>query len=200
MALQLEELEPGTPRHALLASAIDFKRSWVHLARALAEAAREGLFRAWGFRTLEAYAQHELHLRRETTQKLVRSFDFLAANERGLLRAAEAEDQVVPLPGYQAVDILREAQTNPYLSEEDYREIRDQVFREDPSPNALRKLVRERAPEPPKKEALDPTEGLRRCLKLAERLYGLLLEENAPPGVCRSVEDAVGGLRKALGE
>jgi hypothetical protein len=54
------------------------------------------------------------------------------------------------MPSYQALDILAEARQNPYLNEDDYREIRDQVFREDPAPNQLKKLVRDRSvPHPP---------------------------------------------------
>lgn len=202
MAERLETLEVGSLRHTTLASAIDFKRSWIHLAQHLAEVAKGGSFKEWGFRTFEAYAQHELHLRRETAQKLVRSYDFLASHEkRSLSDATESERAPTPLPSYQALDILAEARANPYLEEKDYREIRDQVFREDPPPSQLRKMVKERAPEPPKKEVRDdPTERLRKCLALAERLYGMLLEEESCESIARTVEGAIGGLRRLIEE
>lgn len=202
MAERLDSMEPGSLRYTALASAIDFKRSWVHLAKHLAEVMRAGAFKEWGFRTFEAYAQHELHLRRETAQKLVRSYDFLASHEkRSLDDASDREHNPTPLPSYQALDILAEARANPYLEEKDYREIRDQVFREDPPPSQLRKLVKERAPEPPKKEVReDPSERLRKCLALAERLYGMLLEEESAESVARTVEGAIGGLRRLIEE
>lgn len=198
MAARLDTLEPGSRRYEVLATAIEFKRSWIELAKHLTAAQRDGAFKEWGYRTFEAYAQHELHLRRETAQKLVRSFDFLAAHEKPLLEAAEHGGEAGPLPSYQALDILAEARQNPYLSEQDYRQIRDQVFNEDPPPNQLRKLVKERAPEPPKQIKEDPAERLRKCLALAERLYGMLLEEEVPDHISASVEQAVGGLRRLL--
>jgi len=57
-----------------------------------------------------------------------------------------------------------------------------------------------RAPEPVKARAEDPSEALRKCLSLAERLYGMLLEEEVPDNICEHVEKAVGGLRKLLDE
>ncbi|MEL6186305.1 MAG: hypothetical protein AAFU79_16900, partial [Myxococcota bacterium] len=87
------------------------------------------------------------------------------------------------------------------LPESDYRELRDQVFRDDPPASTLRKLVKEKAPEPVKPvTAEDPAKRLRRALGMAERLYGLLLEEQVPDSVQRSAEDLVGGLRRLLEE
>lgn len=199
MAARLATLEPGSRRYNVLDAAIRFKRSWIELARHLTECRENGHFKEWGYRSFEAYAQHELHLRRETAQKLVRSYDFLNSNERPHLEAvARGEPDVEPLPSYQALDILAEARHNPNLQEQDYQEIRDQVFRDDPPPAQVRKLVKEKAPEPPKEE--DPQQRLRKCLSLAERLYGLLLEEDVPMPIAQSVEQAVGGLRRLLEE
>ncbi|MEM7677043.1 MAG: hypothetical protein AAF449_13650 [Myxococcota bacterium] len=210
MAERLRSLEPGTQRFIVLQSAIDFKRSWVHLAKHLAHVRNAGAYREWGYRTFEAYAQHELNLRRDTCQKLVRSYDFLNSHERPLLDKAERAPlpgdpsfdggQLVPLPNYQALDILAEARQNPNLSEDDYKEIRDQVFRDDPAAAAVKKLVRERAPEAAAQKENDRNERLRKALNMAERLYGILLEEEVPEGIAHSVEQAVGGLRKLLGE
>jgi len=203
MVARLRTLDPGTKRHDVLSTAIEFKRSWFRLAQHLTEV-RDGVFFAeWGYKSFEAYAQHELHLRRETTQKLVRSYDFLNAHERPTLRAvSETEDtgEVMPLPSYQALDILAEARQNPYLSDDDYRELRDRVFQEDPPPGQLRKTIKERAPVPEPETPSERPARLRKCLNLAERLYGLLLEEDVPPTITHSVEQAVGGLRRLIDE
>lgn len=203
MVARLKTLDPGTKRHDVLSTAIDFKRSWFRLARHLVEVRDDVMFAEWGYKSFEAYAQHELHLRRETTQKLVRSYDFLNAHERPTLRAvadSDDEGEVVPLPSYQALDILAEARQNPYLSDDDYRDLRDRVFKDDPPPAQLRKTIKERAPVPEPETKAEPAARLRKCLNLAERLYGLLLEEDVPPTITHSVEQAVGGLRRLIDE
>ena len=199
MTDRLADLEPGTKRHQVLSCAVDFKRSWFELARHLVEVRDQNLFQEWGYRNFETYAQHELHLRKESVYKLVRSADFLRSHEHPVWQAAARAEPTSVLPSYQAIDILAEARQNPYLSDDDYRDIRDQVFREDPAPSLVRKALKERAPEPPRPPP-EPDVRLRRCLGIAERLYGLMLEEDVPEGLNKSMEEVVGGLRKMLGE
>ena len=204
MSERLSSLAPGTRRYDALSCALDFKRSWVRLAKYLTEIKESRLFKEWGYRTFEAYAKHELHLKRDTATKLVRSYDFLNQHEKPVLQAAEGTTQTteepVDLPSYQALDILAEARQNPQLPEREYRELRDQVFREDLPPATLKKMVKEMAPEPAKAVATDPQEQLRKALRLAERLYGLLLEEQVPDSVQRAAEEVVGGLRRLIDE
>lgn len=200
MERRLDTLDPGTPRYETLRTAIDFKRSWLELAERLTEVQKAGEYKGWGYRTFEAYAQHELHLRKDTVSKLLRSFDFLTTYEPKLIDGG-GKDEPAPLPSFEALDVLAEARNNPYLSERDYRELRDQVFREDPSPSQVRKAVRELAPEPAKMEATDPMERLRKSLALAERLYGLIVEqEDVPDRISRAMEEVVGGLRQMIEE
>ena len=162
---------------------------------------KEGEYKAWGYRTFEAYAQHELHMKKETVTKLLRSYGFLSTYEPRMLEDLGDKNQPMSVPSYQALDVLAEARQNPYLSERDYRELRDQVMAEDPSPAQIRKTVREKAPEPVKKELIDPSERHRRALALAERLYGLIVEaDDLPERIRVSMEDVVGGLREALEE
>jgi hypothetical protein len=201
MERRLDTLDPGTPRYDTLAAAIEFKRSWVQLAERLSGVEKAGEYKAWGYRTFEAYAQHELHMRRDTVSKLLKSYGFLSTYEPRLLEDLEQKGEPVAMPSYQALDVLAEARANPYLSERDYRELRDHVFREDPTPAQIRKTVREKAPEPVKKEAIDPSERHRKALALAERLYGLLVEaDDLPERVTQAMEDVVGGLRQVLEE
>jgi hypothetical protein len=201
MEKRLDTLERGSVRYEALRSAIAFKRSWLELAQRLSAVLADGSFKEWGYRTFEAYALHELHLKRDTAQKLVRSYDFLATHERRLLESTSREDHV-PLPSYQALDVLAEARQNPYLSERDYRELRDQVFHEDPTPSQVRKAVKEKAPEPvAAKDKGEAEEKLRRCLSLAERLYGMALElEDMPSRISEALEEVVGALRQMVEE
>lgn len=196
MLQRLSTLEKDGPRYRVLVNALGFKRSWLELAEDLTEVQRSGSFKEWGYRTFEAYVQHELHLRRDTAMKLTRSFDFLESHEPKLLKGAKRED--VALPTFQALDVLAAARANPALSSRDYGTIRDQVFSgPDMTEAQVKKLVREVAP-PPEKPKRDPEEGVRKCLQLAERLYGLVMEEDAPDSVTRGVEEAVCGLRRML--
>lgn len=200
MEVKLGTLEPGTPRYEILKVAIDFKRSWLELAARLSAVAGSGEWKEWGYRTVEAYAQHELHLRRDTAQKLLRSFSFLESHERSLLDEVREDQKPRALPSYQALDVLAEARQNPYMSERDYRDLRDHVFSNDPPASEVKKIMRERAPEPAKGEDDDATR-LRRCLGLAERLYGLLMEdEKIPSRLSKSLEEVVGGLRQLIEE
>lgn len=201
MEARLATLEPDTERYLALRTAIDFKRSWLELARRLSDVETSGEYKEWGYRSFDAYAQHELHLRKDTAQKLLRSYKFLATHERPLLEHDDRDDGPLALPSYQALDVLAAARENPYLNEKDYRELRDQVFRDDPSPAQVRKIVRDRAPEPVKKQPVDPADRLRRALALSERLYGLLMEEERlPDSLTRASETLVVGLRKLVEE
>lgn len=199
---RLSALEAGSKRYRVLVCAIDFKRSWVDLAQHLTEVQREGVFKEWGYRTFEAYAQHELFLRKDTAQKLTRSFDFLSSHEPAMIDGSRGNDEpAAPLPHFQAVDALAEARKNPQLSETDYRELRDRVFGEDLTPSQVKKLVREKAPEPLTTKREAPEDRLRKCLQLGERLYGMLLEEEeVPEKITKAIEDAVGALRRMLDE
>ena len=50
MAERLETLDPGSKRHQVLTTALAFKRSWVRLARPLADVKRSGEFPEWGYK------------------------------------------------------------------------------------------------------------------------------------------------------
>jgi hypothetical protein len=201
MARRLSTLDPGSPRHGALAAAIDFKRSWLELAEQLTTIERASDFKAWGYRTFEAYAQHELHLKKDTVSKLLRSYGFLNTYEPRVLEDLEHGSEPVVMPSYQALDVLAEARKNPNLSEQDYRELRDHVFREDPTPAQIRKVVREKAPDALPKTLVDPAERVRKALAIAERLYGMLIELDEPPQrIQQAMEEVVGGLRQMVEE
>lgn len=228
MAEQLARLSPSSRRYQTLKAAIAFKRSWVKLAEHLSEVRRSGEFKEWGYRSLEAYAAQELHIKRDTVKKLTRSYEFLSEHESPMLQralrsleeglpapgaapvdadASEAEaeapavEPMPPLPNFQALDILAEARNNPNLDEEDYREVREKVFSEDPTPGMVRKLVRERAPEPKKTPTpADRTASLRKVQAKLQDALGMLMEEQVPEGITRPLEEALGGLRQYLEE
>lgn len=191
MVGKLERLEPSSDRYRVLATAIDFKRSWLELAEHLTRVERTGEFKAWGYRTFAAYATHELHLRRETVTKLVRSFGFLEEHEPEQLKTARAERER-PIPAFEVLDALALARANPELPEETYRDIREQVFGEGMTPAQVR--AASKPTKAPERE--DPLARIVAALKLAERLYGLVLEaDELPEAIAKDTERVVHGLR-----
>jgi hypothetical protein len=192
MVNQLENLEPSSERYRVLATAIDFKRSWLELAEHLTKIERTGEFKAWGYRTFGAYATHELHLRRDTVTKLTRSYSFLEEHEPARLYAARAERER-PIPAFEVLDALALARANPELPEDVYRELRQQVFGEGMTPAQVRAAAKPKTKAP---EREDPLARIVAALKLAERLYGLVLEaDELPEAIAKDAERVVQGLR-----
>jgi len=130
LAAAEEEFADDPERVELLRRARRFKSSWVELAEALTEVRTSGGFRRWGYESLEAYATSELHLRRETVEKLTGSFAFLKRRAPEVLRAGLA----AKVPSYQAIDFLRRAE-EAAAPKEVVREIQKRVL-EDAAPLA----------------------------------------------------------------
>lgn len=196
---RLQTLEPGTDRHQTLSFALDFRRSWLGLGRQLALVKGEQLFKEWGYRTIRAYALHELQLREAEMKKLLRGYEFMNTHEPRRLAESE-EPGAAPLPRYDALDVLASARENPYLSETDFAAVRDEVFSTPHiTPDRVRKAVKERAPVAD--QAPDASARLRKALALAERLYGLLIEEeDIPVPVTDGLEKVIGRVRRMLEE
>ena len=69
-------------RSTVAAAARRFKSSWYELGRLLAQVRSTDAWQPWGFATFEAYCTTELHIRRATAEKLLRSYGFLRRHER----------------------------------------------------------------------------------------------------------------------
>jgi hypothetical protein len=98
----------GDPERAeLIARVRRFKASWFELGESLSQVKRSERYRDWGYATFEDYCRKELHLRRDTAEKLTGSFAFLRARAPEVLRRDGSE---APIPSYQAVDFWRRAE------------------------------------------------------------------------------------------
>src|SRR5258706_12847144 len=74
-------------RADMIARVRRFKASWFELGEALTDMKRTEEFKRWGFPNFEDYCRRELHLKRETADKLTGSFIFLRAKApEGLAR------------------------------------------------------------------------------------------------------------------
>src|SRR4051812_5102731 len=98
LAEKAQSIPPGTFRHSVLQAARRFKATWVELGKALVQVRDEGSFEEWGYPTFEAYCSKELHIRKATAEKLVRSFSFLAKHEP---KAVANEDIVEKAPAFE---------------------------------------------------------------------------------------------------
>jgi hypothetical protein len=143
----------GPERAAIVGAARRWKASWYELGEALHRVRRGDQWKAWGYATFDDYCRRELHLRRETADKMTGSFGFLRARapeviERALVRddrgrfASDSEDEDHALPTYQAVDFWRRAE-EASASGDTVDEIRRQVLDEGASLPRLNRQFRE---------------------------------------------------------
>jgi hypothetical protein len=190
MEATLAQLPPGTARHQTLSAARAFKAAWVDLGEKLTEVREKNLFRAWGYDNFESYCSRELHVRRDTANKLTRSFAFVREHEPVALESRHARE----LPALDVVDLLSRAQIPaPALNA-----IRREVFDEAAEPATRAQVLRQiRAADPdafrPQQvEVSDQT--VRKALLLAERLQSLLqvqagISNKAIQGVAQAVSE-----------
>ncbi len=94
-------------RAEMIARVRRFKSSWFELAEALTQVRSDGRWKRWGFSSFEDYWRRELHLRKETVDKLTGSYGFLREHAPEVLTR---EVDLTPLPSYQAVDFWRRAE------------------------------------------------------------------------------------------
>jgi len=102
-----------------------FKAGWYELAETLSELRRNEQYKRWGYPDFDDYCKRELHLRKETVDKLTGSFTFLRKKAPDALRR---DGRDAPIPSYQAVDFWRRAEEEAGAPEETVREIRRAVI------------------------------------------------------------------------
>jgi hypothetical protein len=164
------------------------------LARMLTETRRSARWRAWGYDSFEAYATGELHLRKETVEKLTGSFQFL---QRRAPEVLERDGLNESIPSYHSVDYLRRAEESESAPVETLREIRKKVIEDcAPVPAIARKYNETVFP-------IDLAEKKRRdaagIKNVASRLRELLNETRAvPKALANETAEALDALLAAL--
>ena len=168
-------------RSTVLAAARRFKSSWFELARLLVQVRAGESWRAWGFDSFDAYCLRELHIRRATADKLLRSYAFLRRHER---RDPEDADRA---PAFEVVTVLADAEQRGQLTERDYARVRDALWDPARPPSELRRELTERFPRPaPSRQGAGE---LRRLAQLARRLATeLRASARVPAAVKRTAE------------
>jgi hypothetical protein len=176
-----------------------FKAGWYELAETLSELRRSERYKRWGYPDFEDYCKRELHLRKETVDKLTGSFTFLRKKAPEALRR-DGRDE--PIPSYQAVDFWRRAEEEAGAPEDTVREIRRHVLDEGASLPKVSRMYRQVVFPVDEEER---TEKRRSSLKATiEKLVELLAiareEGSVPPPLCAEVEEPLSRLQAHLSE
>ena len=192
---QLETLEPGSERHQLLVAARDFKAAWVTLGNLLTRIKETALWQDWGFSSFESYSRRELKLRRDTVNKLTRSYSFLRDHEPVALEQRRERE----LPPLDVVDLLSQARDRTRVTDDQMASIQEEIFdpqTDMPSKSQVVKKFRALDPEAfrtaPKQTQVQ--QDTRKALMLADRLLELVqvqegLSQEAIDGVARAAEE-----------
>lgn len=135
----MQQLPPDSERYQLLATAKQFKSSWVELGAGLARVSNSKRFAEWGFASFEDYCTKEVRIRRQTAEKLLLAFRFLERREPDLLERQAGRT----LPDYRSVDLLRQADEGDHFSMAEYSELRQAVIAEERSHPAVARQFRD---------------------------------------------------------
>jgi len=178
----LSQLPPDSPRYRALASARDFKSSWVSLGEQLQSVRKRQLYSEWGYGSFEDYCQKEIHIRRQTAMKLTNAYHFLEKQEPRLLDSESAGHEI---PDYRAIDLLRQAHQEVNFADEDYDQLRAVVIEQGRSLPTVRQQFNQVA-----RAAEAPEEAERRMLQAAlaavRRLQNALQPFPDRADLCRS--------------
>jgi hypothetical protein len=187
----MQQLPPESERYQVLATAKQFKSSWVELGEWLARISKSNQFSDWGFTSFEDYCTREIRIRRQTAEKLLLAFRFLKRKEPGLLGRRKGR----PLPDYRSVDLLRQADEEEHFSMAEYGELRQAVIEEERNHPSIAKQYRDMSHnhQPEQKTV----HQYRNAMLAAKRLSTSLREiPDVPHGLAEAVEQLVGFLEE----
>jgi hypothetical protein len=197
LAARAEDLPEGSIRRHVLEGAKRFKAAWVDFGRLLAQVRHQGLWKEWGYPSFEKYCTKELFIRPATAEKLTVSFGFLERHEPALARAQHGEAKAPP---FEVIEVLSRAEAAGRLSQEGWRELRDEVLENPPTPAAMNRKIAERFGPPPPPPAPKKAERLARLAALARRLATACDEDTAvPQALAKRAADLAGDLDELAG-
>jgi len=126
---KMESLDSNSLRYHILESAKNFKCSWIELGRSLYSVWKDKMYKEWGYISFDIYVSREIGIRKQTAMKLLKSYYFLEKEEPQYLKNEyTASTQPAHLPSYESVDILRQAKNNKRLDEDDYYNLKKEIF------------------------------------------------------------------------
>lgn len=203
---KMQALDAGSLRYHVLEAAKNFKSSWIELGRVLYSVWKDKLYKEWGYTTIEAYISKEIGIRKQTAMKLLRSYYFLEKEEPGYLKEDSGEPGNPALvPTYEAIDLLRKAKNKKTLGEEDYANLKKEIFEKGRDVAQVRKdlttLIRAR-------EELEPEEAhKKKRLATVKRFLGTLkalkqeieISKLLPASLIKEAESLIKKLEEEIG-
>lgn len=187
----MQQLPPESERYQVLATAKQFKSSWVELGEWLAKVSNSNRFSEWGFTSFEDYCTKEIRIRRQTAEKLLLAYRFLERKEPGLLERKEGR----PLPDYRSVDLLRQAEEKDHFSMAEYGELRQAVIEEERNHQAVARQFRDisHSHQPDIKTLHQHRSALMAARRLATSLQEI---PDVPGDLSSAVEQLIGFLEE----
>jgi len=182
-------------RATVAAAARRFKSSWYELGRLLAQVRATDAWQPWGFDSFDAYCTRELHIRRATAEKLLRSYGFLQRHERGKPEASEDAERAPP---FEVVTVLADAEERGQLTERDYARVRDSIWDPGRTPSELRRELSERFPAP--ERPTEPASQLLRFARTARKLATDLRPSSRVPAAVKRTAEALAEELESLAE
>lgn len=180
------EVPPGSFRQTVLLAAKRFKSSWVDLGKLLVKVRNDALFEEWGYPSFESYCLAELRIKKQTAEKLTRSFSFLDKHEPRAVHEPEIQETA---PAFEVVEVLAQAEERGQLSAADYKSIRDAIWNPEKPTSELRRELTERFPAPATRES--DTQAFKRLWSLSKRLAAELHANKKVPKAIAERADAL---------
>jgi hypothetical protein len=182
------EVPPGSLRHTVVLAAKRFKASWVELGKLLVKVRNEALFEDWGYPTFETYCLAELRIRKQTAEKLTRSFSFLDRHEPERMERPSVVDEA---PAFEVVEVLAQAEERGQLSASEYKSVRDAIWNPEKPNSELRRELTDRFPPP--EAPVSDLASLKRLWGLSKRLAAELRAHKRVPKAVAERADALAG-------
>lgn len=173
-------------RASVAAAARRFKSSWFELGRLLFQVRAADAWQPWGFDSFDAYCTRELHIRRATAEKLLRSYGFLQRHERAAPESVEVGERAPP---FEVVTVLADAEERGQLTDRDYARVRDSIWDPGRTPSELRRELTERFPAP--ERSVDEASQLLRFARAARRLATELRASKQIPAAAKRTAEAL---------
>jgi len=151
---KMENLDIHSLRYHILENAKNFKCSWIELGRSLYSVWKDKMYKEWGYVSFDIYVSREVGIRKQTAMKLLKSYYFLEKEEPQYLKNEyAASTQPANLPSYESVNILRQAKNNKGLDEDDYTNLKKDIFEKGRDAQELKKnlglIIRQRQESDP---------------------------------------------------